>query len=240
MKKFLPLLLILSIAPAAFCLAIQASISDVYTTELKYFSYNDSAQRFDAEVFNTGSIPYAAQLHLEVSNDSYYFQAWSNKRDMMPGNSALYHIYWIPNATGEYKAKARIYYSGEILEKEFNISIQSLKGYESAFEILSTKTYQNFILVNIASSKDASDAAIIPMNFPRGWIIEQASSKDMKQGSTKQVLIQYDPSVWSRQMISIGILSLDGKYYSTQDVRLERERGLGSMIFNMMYSFMAH
>ena len=118
----IPLLLL----PAAYALSIDLSIQELFSVNATYFSYNDTgaAKTFGIELLNTGSISYVAQARLEIEGENgRVFTAWSQGRKMAPGLNAYFPLYWMPGKEGDYKAKLRIYYGGEVLDIEKNITV---------------------------------------------------------------------------------------------------------------------
>jgi hypothetical protein len=239
--KILYAILILSlIAPAAMALEIGASVTDVFTAELRYFNYNDTyaTKWFEAEVFNTGSLAYTAQARIEIANESgIVFTGWSDKKAVMPGSNAFFRVYWRPSAQGSYTARVRIYHSGEILDKVFNITATPGQG-EDVFSIKGSRTFRNILELKVESSADVNETVIIPDGYPKGWAFSQSLVKEVKKGEERIAYLPYTPSVWSEQKIYVDIASTDGKYFSRKEVQLRREEGLGAMIHNILFSIL--
>jgi hypothetical protein len=231
------LFLIIFLASYAFALEIKLSVSDTTSAEIKYFEYNDSLtiKKFSIEMLNNGSNPYPARALLEIQNESgTTFSGWTQEKVMMPGNNAFFQIYWVPNYSGSFTAKITVFFRGEKISKEFNISVTNQGSQRDNFKILDVKTYRNMIEIDIDGPPDSGDIAVIPENMPKGWIIEQK----VIHKYSKKAYIRYGSLIWSREQIVLTIASLDGKYATSKQVRLERERGLLAMFYNMIFGLM--
>jgi hypothetical protein len=240
MKWFYILPIILFILPAAMALEVGASVTNVFSLELRYFNYNNTyaTSSFETELFNTGSLAYTAQARIEVSNESgVAFTGWSGKKVIMPGGNAFFRIFWRPKSEGSYVAKVRIYHSGEVLEKEFNITANAAPG-EDAFTIKQARTFRNILQLKIESNASMEEAIIIPDNYPKGWAFVEAAIKGIKKGESRDVFLPYTPAVWSDQKIFVDIASSDGKYFSRKEVQLEREKGIAAFLHNILFSFL--
>jgi len=231
MKFSYAIVALLFAAPAVFALNVDLSITKIFTVDATYFAYNDSGLgHFDLELFNSGSLPYIAQIRIDIYNSTdRVFTAWSDKRQMAPGSHEPFREYWSPASSGQYTARLRAYYGGEILEQEMNFTASALSGADE-FNITETKAYGNLVKFDIASPKDAGMAIIIPQ-APQGWVFTQGA---LNSSTASSAWIFYQAPANVPASINVVIASTDGRYVSQRTVQIKRETGLSAMIIDMI------
>lgn len=208
---------------------ISVNVPENLKGSITLFSYGPFLDilKFQTEYYNTGSIAYKARIRIDVFNDSQMvFTGWSDEKSMMPGDRKNFEIYWYTNSTGNFTAKARVYFANEINEEELNIEKKVSTFPESIFEIESFRTYDNHVIFDLMAKKDARNVVVIPSNFPLGWIFEQKKIDSINKDEGMTVILHYYPSVWTPQNINLVIASDEGRYSTEKTVELRKETGI--------------
>jgi hypothetical protein len=220
--------LILFFSQLAKSAEIKVSVPADLQGNISSISFNSSPDlvRFQIEFYNVGSVAYKARIRLDINDSQNVFTGWSDEKSLMPGDRNSYDIYWYANSTGNFSAKAKVYYANEIFEQKFNIGKKASSSSENVFEIMNFRTYDNFIVFDLKSNQDAKNVVAIPTNIPIGWIFEQKEIGSLNKGVTKNVVIQYYPSVWTLKNMTLTIASDEGRYYSEKTFELNKETGI--------------
>jgi len=223
--------------PAVHALNIDLSVEKVFVGEVKSFVYNDSfaVKQFSGEFLNPGSVPYSARARVDVfEDDNIVFTAWSEKMVLMPGNTAPFRLSWVPEEGGDYTARLRAYYGGEIVENTMNLSV-SAKEVKKTVSINNVRVFDNLVLVELTSEKDKDEIYVVPSGFPRDWIFTQGMIGGIKANERRLVLLSYIPSVWTPQNITIYAGS--GDAVKAKSLVMERETGLTALLYRILYGF---
>ena len=230
MKALIPILLMFLALFAVKAQMIEIGIQEVLQGNISALLYNQTSHlvHFQVEFFNSGSVDYKARARIDIFKGSrLLYTGWSDEREFWPGARESFDLFWYPsNLSGDFKARIRIYYAGEIAERVINFSIQQLPKPQSIFQMLDFRTYDEWVKLSIRSQKSVEGVVLIPSGFPRGWVFEQAKLKGLEEGKRKTAYIKYEPAIWRPVEVKIYAISQDGKFVSFQTFKLEREKGL--------------
>jgi hypothetical protein len=240
MKKLglLIVLCILITAKLVVSTSIEVEINEDIKGEIihEYQNVSFNVVRFEAEFYNTGSIPYSARARVFVYDENKsVFSGWSQENVLMPGEKKTFYIYWYASSPGEYNSILRFYFGNEMVENEkkvFQVS-ESLNP-EDVFEIKNFRTYDNSVVFDVISKKDVSEAVVIPYGYVPGWIFEQGIVENIKEGLIKTVTINYYPTVWKPADLKLSIIAENGKYFSEKTMKMEKEEGLAKLFYNIL------
>ncbi len=219
--------LILLLIPISYALDIGLSIERTFAADALYFSYNDTLplKRFSTEIVNTGSLPYMAQARVDIMKNTTVFTAWSDRKRLMPGNNAFFALYWLPEESGNYTARLRIYYGGEMEESYINITA-SRGETRDIFKVTDYRVLDDYIDLRINSG---IDAVIIPAGFQQGWLFAQKSG-------ISRFLIPYSAPGLEKNEARFIIASKDGQYASAKTLVLEKKKDIPTAIQNFVLS----
>ena len=219
--------LILLMIPIAYSLDIDLSVNRTFTADVMYFSYNDTLplKIFSTEILNSGSLPYILQARVDVIKNESIFTAWSDKKRVMPGNNAFFALYWLPEESGNYTARLRVYYGGEMKEEYINITVNKEES-KDTFEITDYAVLDKYIDLKVSGDEES---VIIPDNFPQGWIFAQEYGRN-------RFLIPYIAPGLDGNEIDFIVASRDGQHASRKTVVLERKKDIPTAIHNFVLS----
>ena len=217
---------------ATNALYIDLSVEKSFDADVLYFSYNDTAgtKSFSTELLNNGSQPFYAQVRVDVFGNGTAFTGWSDRKAVAPGNNGFFRIYWLPEESGKYAARLRVYYGGEIKEDFIDISAKKHEA-EDVFEIDNVRVFDSHIELTISSNKTAGDAVVIPAGFQNGWMFSQ-------RGGKNRILITYSAPGLVKDELTVYVASKDADYASKKTLLLEKERGIGAKIRNALFAFL--
>jgi hypothetical protein len=174
--------------------------------------------KIDAEIYNSGSLPYTFRVLIEGEN-----RVWSSKIFEAPGDLKRVSLYFLPSN----ETKMKIYFCNKIFEIEIEAREKVLQE-ENQFYINKARVYSNFIVLEVFSNV-SSEVAIMPLQYPENLIIESYVGR-LKTGKNF-VKINFEGEIASERNISFVAASIDGKYFSTNEVKLEKKVGLEYWIF---------
>lgn len=230
MKKILfSILSFLLIIQIANCAMIEVKIPQDLKGNISSYSFNYSLDlsKFQVEFYNTGSIAYKSRIRMNIFNDSQWlFTGWSEEKTLMPGDRKYFEIYWYTNSTGNFTVNLRPYFANEILEKQFTFEKNTSYLPEDIFDIENFRTYNDYVIFDVKSKKDATNVIIMPHDFPLGWVFEQKKIDIINKGVEKTVVIKYQSAVWTLGKIAILVASDEGKYYTEKTFELKKETGV--------------
>lgn len=191
------------------------------------------------EIFNSGSVGSKTRIRLDIlENNKIIFTGWSNEVELQPGSRKYLEIYWYPfNKTGQFTGRLRAYIANEIQElKTIKINVKDFVSVEKNIEIISPKIYSDRITFLVKSDKDLENLMLIPSNYPRGWIIEQKRLNKIKGKVLNYVELEYYPSIWKQDTITIFVLTGDGKNYGYTTFELKKTSRIEEITFYMIKS----
>jgi hypothetical protein len=219
---------------------IEVDVSEYVKGDIVSYSRNVSFNvvKFSTEFSNTGSIAYKARARIFVyKDDKLAFTGWSQEKTLMPGSRKTFDIYWYSNSPMKYKAKLRLYFGNEIIEsEEKEFQIDKILVPEDTFEIMNFRTYDDYVIFDIKSKKDAKDVMVIPSNYPLGWIFEQKTIDFIRKDSMKTVLINYYPTVWEPKSLKLMIVGENGNCYMEKTLEMKKEEGIIKLFYDVLDS----
>jgi len=225
-KKFLLVfLVILFVFTVGKSLMVNVDVRDVCSIEIKSFNVSlEGLPKIDAEIYNSGSLPYTFRVLIEGEN-----RVWSSKIFEAPGGLKRVSLYFLPSN----ETKMKIYFCNKIFEREIEAKEKAFQE-EKWFFINEARVYSNFIVLGVLSNV-SNEVAIMPFQYPENLIIESYVGR-LKTGKNF-VKINFEGEIASKRNISFAVASTDGKYFSTNDVKLERKVGLEYWFFYILDIF---
>jgi len=199
-------------------------------------------QRFVIDWENQGSVSCRTRVRIDIRNETMNaYTAWTKEVPLEPGDHSDYEAYFYPQFSGNYTAQVFIYHCNTI-EDIGNLTFEALvpesttesanetgsaQNIETArampLEIAASNT-ENRIEMKIKAKENTPDYVIIPKKYPLGWIVESEKVNNMNEKEERTVAIDYVPSIWKPIELEFDIVSLDGKYHSTEKVLLAEEK----------------
>jgi hypothetical protein len=243
MKKIIPIALIclLLLTKISYSSSIEVGVAESLKGNMSSIAYDNTSNivKFSIEFYNTGSIGYKARIKDEIYDGSkLVFNGWSQEQSLMPGERKTFNIYWFSSNEGKYYSKFKAYFGNEILEyKKFEFSIGKSISPENVFEISNLRTYDNHIIFDLQSREDVKNVIIMPDKYIYGWIFEQSVIANLSKNTSKVVVINYYPTLWTPLNISLSIASDGGKYYSERLVEMKKNEGLTWLFYYIIDSF---
>jgi hypothetical protein len=225
-KKFL-LFLIFSFFTFAICKAviIKVEVKDVCLAEIKSLNVSlENLPKLQAEIYNSGSLPYSFRVSVEGEN-----RVWSRKIFESPGEIKKVSLYFLPSN----KTKMKIHFCNKIFEKEIETKEKVFQE-GNWFSINKARVYSGFIVLEVVSNI-SSEVAIMPLQYPENLVIESYVGR-LKTGKNF-VKINFEGEITGERNISFVVASIDGKYFSTNEVKLERKVGLEYWFFYILDIF---
>jgi hypothetical protein len=220
---------------------IEVGIKEIINIEIGPISYNktiiNSPLIISFDVYNTGSVGYRARARVEIySGKNVIYRGWSKEYSLQPGVTNNLKVYWFPsNITGNFKAKIRVYYANEIKDLspiEFTIKNQITP--KKSIEITNFKTFDKNIIFGISSDEDIDNLLIMPSNYPLGWFFEQKYIEKLKKNEKMVMEVNYEPTLWKPSEVSLTIASVDGKYYTIESFKMNREGRFSQFLYDMI------
>jgi len=190
--------------------------------------------------------------HEAYSKKEPVYIAWSKELPLEPGDHAPFEILFYPKNSGNYSAKIFVYYCNLIKEvkeinftaytkfekkekmiKEFkNESFENLTSKNKTtlpkkylpFEVIETKNTENYVEFKIKAKENLSNLAIIPVEYPLGWIFESKKVERFDKGEERYIRVGYVPSIFKERRIGFDLVTLDGKYHVVEYVNLKKKK----------------
>ena len=219
------ILLLVLLASSAVAIQIRTEINGVIEGQIEYVDYRnavyDSPQEFKVALVNTGSVGCLARVRVDVMNgDKLVYSAWSRELPVESGSSELFTSYWQPNESGNYTGDVRIYQCNMIYDgPELNFSaVISNKTAANPFEV-KVNNNGDKIMVTVKSNVDLDGVAIIPEDYPLGWIVE-SSEVNLKKGEERTAEIRYSPGIWKPGDVKLLLSTSDGAYKASSTYRI--------------------
>lgn len=258
MKFILPIVILSLVITTTIVVSaqmVEVNVIEILRGKISAISYNSTVDKvFKAtiEFYNTGSAGYKTRIRMDVFNESLneslesnllesglVYRGWSKEISMVPGVRKNFHIYWYPyNVSGNFTAKLRAYYGGEISEfREIQLEVKDVPTPADVFEIKRFRAYDDYVKFDLkikGSSTDSiaepvtepiTNVIILPSDYPMGWIFEQTKIDRMGRNDVKLVVLPYEPSLWEPTNITINVVTEDGKYFTSRSFALEKEAG---------------
>jgi len=198
---------------------VKVDVKEICSVEIKSLNiFLENLPRMDVEIYNSGSLPYYFRLSVEGKN-----KVWSRKISEAPGDLKKVSLYFLPSN----ETKIKIHFCNKIFEKSIETKEKEFEEGDW-FSIRKARAYSDFIFLEVISNV-SSEIAIMPLNYPENWIIENYVGK-LKVGKNF-VKINFESEIISERNVSFVIASTDGKYFSKSEVKVERKIGLEYWLF---------
>jgi hypothetical protein len=235
MRKALILLLILTLVPISECQNVDVKILGDFKHQVVTYSYtqSDGFLIFDSEFFNPGSVGYNVKARFDIFNGTkMIYSAWSPERLMEAGSRERFVLYWFPgNLKGNFSVQGRFYYNNEleVLGKE---QLQDFEPSNPVIEIDvgKVKVFDDGIFFDITPNETLEGAVIIPMNFPSGWVVDQATVGRLESGKKHEIDLPYESGSLVEATPEVLVISKDGKFYGFRQFNLEKEKGFSKFL----------
>jgi hypothetical protein len=224
-KLFLLFSVILFAFTVGKSLMVNVDVRDVCSIEIKSLNVSlEGLPKIDAEIYNSGSLPYTFRVLIEGEN-----RVWSSKIFEAPGDLKRVSLYFLPSN----ETKMKIYFCNKIFEREIEAKEKVFQE-GNWFSINKARVYSNFIVLEVLSNV-TSEVAIMPLQYPENLIIESYVGRLKTRKNT--VKINFEGEIASEKKISFIVASIDGKYFSMSEVKLERKVGLEYWFFYILDIF---
>ncbi len=192
---------------------------------------NNTPQSFLLVWENTGSIGCSFRQRVDIyeiidNKTRQVYTSWSEKVPIEPGGQGNLIAYWHPRNSGDYMARTFLYYCNSI-ENGPTANFTVFKSNITAKEIpaeLKTEGTEQYVDFRFNSKEDINQLAIIPRDYPLGWAFESKGVDGIEKGREKTVRVNYDAGIWKERNVSFDIVTLDGKYYQSEEVTLRKKR----------------
>jgi len=212
-------LVILFVFTVGKSLMVNVDVRDVCSIEIKSLNVSlEGLPKIDAEVYNSGSLPYTFRVLIEGKN-----RVWSSKIFEAPGDLKRVILYFLPSN----ETKMKIYFCNKIFEIEIEAKEKVFQEW-NWFSINKARVYSDFIFLEVYSNV-SEEVAITPLQYPENLVIESYVGR-LKTGKNF-VKINFEGEITSERKISFAVASIDGKYFSMNEVKLEKKVGLEYWFF---------
>lgn len=242
MKRIVPALLCLLLIPALVpAFRIEVNVKGTVGGYIEYFEMKettDSLQKFGLQWYNSQSANCKSRMEFRIYEDEYVESVWSSSKEMLPGVSDYFEAYWLPAKEGNYSVKIAIHHCQEIVESEpIDFFVESLPNSEDVITMEAKNLPDRKIEVILKSKRDVEDVVIVPSDYPIGWIFAGVKIGEIKEDVDAVAIVNYEPSVFRDESVTLQAVTLDGKYSSEsvnfmvkEEKRFLDEHGL-SVIF---------
>ena len=236
------LLFILILVPAACSTSIEVNVIELLDTNVKYIDccmLNSNVMSASYDVFNTGSVAYAARIRLDIMDGAKKVTSiWSSESLLNPGERDTINMYWYEPEDKTITASARLYRAYDIVDIGnitwvFNDASTSY----DALDIEKIRVYDDKIKIKITAKNDTEKIIIYPVKYTAGWLFEQNVIEDVIAGKSRTLYMNYDAGVFREAEITLVAVSEDGKYYGENTFLLKKETGVRKWIGMFMDLF---
>ena len=236
------LLFILILVPAACSTSIEVNVIELLDTNVKYIDccmLNSNVMSASYDVFNTGSVAYAARIRLDIMDGAKKVTSiWSSESLLNPGERDTINMYWYEPEDKTITASARLYRAYDIVDIGnitwvFNDASTSY----DAIDIEKIRVYDDKIKIKITAKNDTGKIIIYPVKYTAGWLFEQNVIEDVIAGKSRTLYMNYDAGVFREAEITLVAVSEDGKYYGENTFLLKKETGVRKWIGMFMDLF---
>ena len=236
------LLFILILVPAACSTSIEVNVIELLDTNVKYIDccmLNSNVMSASYDVFNTGSVAYAARIRLDIMDGAKKVTSiWSSESLLNPGERDTINMYWYEPEDKTITASARLYRAYDIVDIGnitwvFNDASTSY----DAIDIEKIRVYDDKIKIKITAKNDTEKIVVYPVKYTAGWLFEQNVIEDVIAGKSRTLYMNYDAGVFHEAEITLVAVSEDGKYYGENTFLLKKETGIRKWIGMFMDLF---
>ncbi|MCK5043177.1 MAG: hypothetical protein KAR51_04060, partial [Candidatus Aenigmarchaeota archaeon] len=218
------------------------NVIELLDTNVKYIDccmLNSNVMSASYDVFNTGSVAYAARIRLDmVDGAKKVTSIWSSESLLNPGERDTINMYWYEPEDKTITASARLYRAYDIVDIGnitwvFNDASTSY----DALDIEKIRVYDDKIKIKITAKNDTEKIIIYPVKYTAGWLFEQNVIEDVIAGKSRTLYMNYDAGVFREAEITLVAVSEDGKYYGENTFLLKKETGIRKWIGMFMDLF---
>jgi hypothetical protein len=218
------ILVFLFLVPSALAINIELEIGrqiDGYMPWLN--TTQDSPQKYSIAWQNTGSVYCKSRPRLDVSNaNGTVYTAWGSEATMMPGDTVTWNLHSYLGS-GRYEYNIIFYHCNDVYRYgSYQLAVANATPHEDVIEIIGSSADDTGVELVVRSAKDMDNIALIPADYPLGWIFESGETDIIKAGETRTVRLSYDPIKWEGQLITFVAASEDGSYVLRKPVILRR------------------
>ena len=243
------------LAQRAQAFVVKVGVEETLQAEVTSFYFNSTADLavVKLEIRNRGSIAYSARTRIdlysasnvsEVEEADEMFTAWSEEKQMMPGDRKNFELYWYNNRTTDIRdiiVRVRVYFANEISETFYEVEAEDMvitirpAGVDrDTFAVKEFRVYDDFIIFDLVAKEDVGNVVVIPSSFTKGWIFEQASVRDMRTGTPRTAVIPYQTGVFAEDAMTLSFVSDDSRFHSEKTFTLKKNEGLTRLLFGLV------
>lgn len=217
----------LSMLPLSMALNINIGVRETVNGSMIVHASTNYPQEFRILWSNTGSAECLSRARVTIydSSGNRVFTGWSPRETLMPSQEAYWSIY-SDLVRGNYTAKITAYHCNEVFERSMNLTVPETGAPAETISISGYYLNNTHLTLLLKSGSEARDVAIIPEDYPAGWIVGQAVIPLIPAGQTRAVSIPIRPVLWNNRNITISAVTTDGKYSGKGTVTISlNERG---------------
>jgi hypothetical protein len=217
-------------------LIIKLTVAPRIEGNLNFFNFSNEIPISNLQVYweNTGSVGCKVRARAEFfREDELKYVAWSQAKEVWPGALAVLNSF-VTLPEGNYSFHLFIHHCYLTFDKGwYNITFtNSYLG--SGIEVKFFKTFKNNLELKIKNNADkVENLVIIPTSYPFGWIFESAIIEEIEKGEEKTVRINYEPSIWQEENVTLVIGNLEGKVFLEKTFEMKLEKSF----FEKFYEF---
>jgi len=203
---------------------VKVEVKQICSAEIKSLNVSlENLPSVNIETYNSGSLSYHFRVSIEGKN-----RVWSQKVFTAPGDLKRLTLHFLPSN----KTKIKIHYCDKVFEKEIESKEIEFKN-EDWFYINFVRVYSNFLVAEIISNV-STEAVIMPFRYPENLIIENYVGK-LKVGKNF-IRVGIEGDLAEDKMIFV-VASIDGRYFSKSEARVEKPVGLKYWLFYFIDTF---
>lgn len=231
----LSLLFILILIPAVYSTSVEVNVIELLNTDIKYIDccmLNSNVMSASYDVFNTGSVAYAARIRLDIMDGAKKVTSiWSSESLLNPGERDTINMYWYEPEDKTITANARLYRAYDIVDIG-NITwvFNDASTSSDAIDIEKIRVYDDKIKIKITAENDTEKIIIYPVKYTAGWLFEQNVIENVIAGKSRTIYMNYDAGVFHEAEITLVAVSEDGKFYGEKTFLLKKETGIRKLI----------
>lgn len=220
---FLPLLVFFPLAEAAF---IEINIAEVVESDIK--NVREDTFAFSTELFNSGSVGYAARERVDVyDGEDLVYTGWTPEKVIAPGQREVFDLFWSPvDNQGEFRAVTTFYYAGEIKENDQFLIINDQIS-EDIFMLSDIRVYDDHFRMYLTSREPLENVVVFPSS-PPGWVIEQKRIDSLAGGV--DVVIPYSVEFYTERPLLFLVATEDGRYGHQELVSSKKQDGVAQSV----------
>ncbi|MCS7123138.1 MAG: hypothetical protein RMJ17_00985 [Candidatus Aenigmarchaeota archaeon] len=193
-RKTILLILFFSIT---FSIEVFVNVKEVFDFKKEFFNYSLKEDLLEINLFinNIGSLGFFSSLKLEINNKSI----WSEEKELYPGSSKHFQVYYLFDEPGNYSIKAKLYAGDEIFYLyNFSIELKNIKEKNNTFEVKWIRVKDKFVEIKL-KSKENTKAIVSIEDYPQTWKFEQKIIELLKDKWTK-VRVNYEALYFEKNL----------------------------------------